>query len=156
MAWSGLNEFELILVIMKTTVSNYKKDKYYPRVVKAVGELLSQTNIIAPVEVLIQMGNLSNKSYESWRKGQVSSLERVFEGSLSKANRILRIIKFHAHDLNMKTSSTVYKKFGKGPKHILRFSKSGDPNIEASYSNHYIWNQSQEKKPKLNIKSKTD
>jgi hypothetical protein len=85
----------------KVTVNAYRKDKYYPRVVRAVAKVLSKSDVVAPIEVLIEMGNLSKKNHEAWRKGQVPYLERVFEGSLSKANRILRIIGFHTHDLNM-------------------------------------------------------
>jgi len=92
------------------------------------------------------MGNLTQKDFEAWRRGQVPYLERVFSGSLSKANRILRIIGFHVHDLNMVSSKTVYRQWGKSKKRILRFSKSGDPKIEEAYSRHYLWNRSQEKK----------
>jgi hypothetical protein len=130
----------------KITLNNYKKDKYYPRVVGAVGRILSRSDIVAPVEVFIEMGNLTQKDFEAWRKGQVPYLERVFSGSLSKANRILRIIGFHVHDLNMVSSKTVYRQWGKSKKRILRFSKSGDPKIEEAYSRHYLWNRSQEKK----------
>ena len=73
-------------------------------------------------------------------------LERVFEGSLSKANRILRIIGFHVHDLNMVPHITQYHQKRKGKKHQLRFSKSGDRKIEEAYSKHYHLNQSPEKK----------
>ena len=128
------------------TVNTYRKDKYYPRVVRAIGKILARTDVVFPSDILIEMGNLSNKNYESWRKGQVPYLERVFEGSLSKANRILRIIGFHVHDLNMVPRQTVYRQWGKGKKRILRFSKSGDPNIEKAYSRHYSWNQSPQKK----------
>jgi hypothetical protein len=69
--------------------------------VRAVAKLLARADVVAPSDILIEMGNLSKKNYEAWRKGQVPYLERVFEGSLSKANRILRIIGFHVHDLNM-------------------------------------------------------
>ncbi|MBC8432278.1 MAG: hypothetical protein H8D96_10190 [Desulfobacterales bacterium] len=128
------------------TVNTYRKDKYYPRVVKAVGKMLAHADVVAPSDILIEMGNLSKKNYEAWRKGQVPYLERVFEGSLSKANRILRIIGFHVHDLNMVSRQAVYHQWGKGKKRMLRFSKSGDPNIEKAYSRHYYWNQSQQKK----------
>lgn len=131
----------------KTTVSTYRQDKYYPKVVRAVAKILSKSDEISSVEVLIEMGNLSKKNHEAWRKGQVPYLERVFEGSLSKASRILRIIGFHLHDLNMLQRNVTYRQCGKGNQ-TLRFSKSGDQNIEASYSRHYIWNQSQEKKLK--------
>jgi hypothetical protein len=76
-------------------------------------------------------------------------LERVFEGSLSKANRIIRIIGFHAHDLNMVPRNTRYHQWGKGKNRALRFSKSGDKKIEEAYARHYLWNQSPEKKPEI-------
>jgi hypothetical protein len=130
----------------KVTVNTYRKDKYYPRVVRAVAAVLSKSDVVAPVEVLIEMGNLSRKNHDAWRKGQVPYLERVFEGNLSKANRILRIIGFHVHDLNMVPRNTHYNKWGKGKKGVLWFSKSGDKKIEETYSRHYLWNQSPEKK----------
>jgi len=128
------------------TVNTYRKDKYYPRVVRAVEKILARADVVAPSDILIEMGNLSKKNYEAWRKGQVPYLEQVFEGSLSKANRIFRIIGFHVHDLNMVSRQTVYRQWGKGEKRILRFFKSSDPNIEKVYSRHYIWNQSTQKK----------
>ncbi len=133
----------------KITLNTYRKDKYYPRVVRAVAKILIRSDKVAPVEILLEMGNLNKKNLNAWQKGQVPYLERVFEGSLSKANRILRIIGFHVHDLNMVPQKTVYLQHGKGKNRILRFSKSGDRNIEEAYSRHYIWNQSQEKKRQI-------
>ncbi len=132
--------------MMKVTVNTYRNDKYYPRVVLAIARVLAKSDVVAPVEILMEMGNLSKENYDAWRKGQVPYLERVFEGNLSKANRILRIIGFHAHDLNMVPRHTQYNQWGKGKKRALRFSKSGDKKIEEAYSKHYLWNQSAEKK----------
>ncbi len=128
------------------TLKNYRKDKYYPRVVSAVARILSQSDTVAPIDVLIEMGNLSKKNSESWRRGDVPYLERVFEGSLSKANRILRIIGFHMHDLNMISRPTTYRQRGGGKNRRLRFSKSGILQIEEAYSRHYDWNGENEKK----------
>ena len=133
----------------KVTVTTYRKDKYYPRVVRAISKILSKSDVVAPVDVLIEMGNLSKKNQEAWRQGKVPYLERVFEGSLSKANRILRIIGFHAHDLSMVPRITHYHQWGKGKKRALQFSKSGDRNLEMAYSRHYLWNQSPEKKQEI-------
>ena len=74
------------------------------------------------------------------------SLERVVAGSLSKANRILRLLRFHVHDLNMLPRRTVYHQWGQGHNRVLRFSKSGNQNVEEAYATHYVWHQSQEKK----------
>jgi hypothetical protein len=128
------------------TVNTYRQDKYYPRVVRAVAKILSRSDVVASVEVFMEMGNLTRKNHEAWRRGHVPYLERVFEGSLSKANRILRIIGFHAHDLNMVPRRTVYHQWGQGKNRILRFSKSGHEGVEDAYSTHYVWNRSPEKK----------
>ena len=133
----------------KVSVTTYRKDKYYPRVVRAVAKVLTKSDVVAPVDVLIEMGNLTKKNYDAWRKGEVPYLERVFEGNLSKANRILRIIGFHVHDLNMVPQNTQYHQKGKRSKHQLRFSKSGDRKLEEAYSKHYHWNQSLEKKQEI-------
>ncbi len=130
----------------QVTLNTYKKDKYYPRVVRAIARILARSDEVATVEVLMEMGNLTRQNYDAWRRGQVPYLERVFEGSLSKANRILRIIGFHIHDLNMVPNISTYIKSGKGKKYSLRFSKTGNHKIEETYSKHFHWNQSQEKK----------
>jgi hypothetical protein len=140
----------------RVTVNTYRKDKYYPRVVRAVGKILARADVVAPTEILIEMGNLSQKNYEAWRKGKIPFLERVFEGNLSKANRILRIIGFHAHDLNMVPRNTHYHQWGKGKKRALRFSKSGDKKIEEAYSRDYLWNQSPEKKQEIVERAKPE
>ncbi|MBW2311010.1 MAG: hypothetical protein JRF35_08045 [Deltaproteobacteria bacterium] len=128
------------------TLITYQRDKYYCRLVRGVAKFLARSDVVTPSDVLIEMGNLSRKNYEAWCKGQVPYLERVFEGSLSKANRILRIIGFHVHDLNMVSRQAVYHQWGKGKNRILRFSKSDYPNIEKAYSRHYTWNRSAQEK----------
>jgi hypothetical protein len=49
----------------KVTVTTYRKDKYYPRVVRAVAKVLSKSDVVAPVDVLIQMGNLSKENHDA-------------------------------------------------------------------------------------------
>ena len=128
----------------KVTVSSYRKDKYYPKVVKAIMILLKESDEISPLAVMLQTGNLLPKDHEAWLCGHVSYLERVFQGNLSKANRILRIIGFYAHDLNMVPSLHSYQQ--RGTKRQLRFSRTCDSGVETAYTQHYRWNQSHEKK----------
>jgi hypothetical protein len=65
--------------------------------------------------------------------------ERVIAGNLTRLSRLLRILRFHVHDLNLKPSLTVYMRFGKGPKQRLRFTKSGDAKLEEAYATHFVW-----------------
>jgi hypothetical protein len=40
--------------------------------------------------------------------------------------------------MNLKESYTAYMSWGKGPKRSLRFSKSGDSQVERHYSTRYV------------------
>jgi hypothetical protein len=131
----------------KVTVGTYRKDTLYPKVVHATAEWLKESNEISPVAILMKIGNLTHKDHDAWRRKRLPYLERAFQGSLSKANRYLRIIGFHAHDLNMVPIQHTYRQIGK--KRILRFSRFDEPNVEKSYARHFRWNQSQKKKQEL-------
>ena len=123
----------------KITGSNYKKDKLYPAVARAIAEIMKTEDAVTPIDVLMRMNRVDKKAYEDWRFGRIPYLEKVFLGSLGKANRILRILGLHAKSLQLVPSQTVYRKWGKGKKRIiLRFSKSGHPNLEKAYSTHYL------------------
>lgn len=122
----------------KVTLENYRTDKFYPRIVRAVDAVLSRGDVVAPIDVFIEMKLLTAEAVEDWRQGRVSCLERVIQCNLSAASRILRILRMHVHDLNLRPSSTVYRRRGKGPKTRLRFSKSGEPPLEEAYSRHFI------------------
>ena len=50
-----------------------------------------------------------------------------------------RILRFHAHDLNLVLSTTVHLRHGKGRKHRLRFTKMGDAGLEAAYATYFVW-----------------
>lgn len=125
----------------KLLPSNYRNDKYFPLVARAFREILAEKDIVAPIDVLYRMGRLTAKDIEDWRFGRINYLERVMVGNLSKANRILRIIRFYAHDLDMVPSQTDYRKWGKGKKIKLRFSKTGVPKLEEKYACHFRWNR---------------
>jgi hypothetical protein len=125
-------------LLKKIKVANYRQDPYYAPIVRVVEDLLREKGFVAPVELFIRMNLLSRKSAEDWRRGQISYLERVIRCNLSKASRILRILRMHAHDLDLKPSLTVYKRWTKGSRPLLRFSKTGDHNVEEAYARHFV------------------
>jgi hypothetical protein len=122
----------------KMSVDNFRSDPMFPRIERVVAEQLAKGNVVVPVGVLIGMGLLRPERLADWRRGRVAYLEHVINCNLSRLSRLLRILRFHAHDLNLKPSLTVYKRRGKGPKQQLRFSKTGDPNVEVAYATHFI------------------
>ena len=44
------------------TVENYRSDKYYPGLVRAVNSILGREDCVSPIEVFIEMELLSVKS----------------------------------------------------------------------------------------------
>ena len=122
----------------KITLDNYRTDKYYLRIVRAVEVLLARGDVVAPVEVFVEMKLLSPESVNDWRRGRVPCLERVIRCNLSEASRVLRVLRLHVHDLNLRPSITVYMRHGKGAKSRLRFSKSGELPLEEAYSRHFV------------------
>jgi hypothetical protein len=93
-----------------------RRDPLYPMVARAVGVILERGKVVAPVDVLGGMGLLTRECMEDWRRGRVPDLERVVTGNLTRLSRLLRILRFHAHDLNPKPSWTAYRRGGRGPR----------------------------------------
>lgn len=123
----------------KPRADNFRSDPLYPRVVRTVAKLLERGKVVTPVDVLVGMNLLTLERVIDWRHGRLPYLERVIDCNLSRLSRLLRILRLHAHDLNLKPSRTVYMRWGKGRKSPLRFTKTGDANLELAYSTHLIW-----------------
>ena len=99
----------------------------------------------APVDVLMDIGALSKKKYEDWRFGRADTLERVCSMNLSKLSAVLREMYACAKAQNLKPSFCYYKRWGvkkkgQGRRAVipLRFSRSGDAEIERRYATHYV------------------
>ena len=102
-----------------------------------------QRGYAAPVDVLIDIGVLSKEKYSDWRFGRVPFLEAVCTVNLAKLSFIMRTMREYAREHGLKPSFTCYKQWGlktkgKRPVLLLRFSKSGKPDIEKQYSTHYV------------------
>ncbi|MGH9967565.1 MAG: hypothetical protein ACREBG_06990 [Pyrinomonadaceae bacterium] len=119
------------------TVDNYRSDKYYLRVVRAVDSILARRDFVSPTEVFVEMGLLNAESIEEWRAGRLPFLERAIQCNLSAASRILRLLRMHAHDLSLRPSVTVYVRKTRGGRLRLRFTKSGDLKLEEAYARHF-------------------
>lgn len=100
----------------------------------------------APVDVLMDIGVLPKKKYEEWRFGRVSYLESVCTVNLCKLSFIMHQMRVYAKKSGLKSSFCYYKRWGmkkkngQGHKPVvpLRFSKSGDPDVERWYGTHFV------------------
>jgi hypothetical protein len=121
------------------TVATFRDDPLFPKMSRAVEIILERDKVVRPIDVLIGMQLLSRDDLEEWRCGRIPYLEKVIDCNLTRLSRLLRILQFHAHDLNLVPSATAYIRHGSGPKRQLRFTKTGDAKLERAYSTHFIW-----------------
>ena len=91
---------------MPKVLTRYRQDPLYARIVSATQDLLRRGSVVTPVDVLIAMGLLTREQLEDWRRGRIPYLERVIHCNLSRLSRVLRILRHHAEELNLKPSFT--------------------------------------------------
>jgi len=115
---------------------NYKDDPLYRRVVNAVRHLQQNKGEVTPLNVLLTLGMLQPAKLLEWRQGRIPFLEAVLTANLSITNRVLRILRLHAQDLDMRDVPIEYTSIGRHKN--LQFSRAADPNIERAYCRHYI------------------
>lgn len=114
--------------------SNIHKPKFSPNIAKVAGEAVSKKGYVSAIDVFLGIGWLTKEKFENWKAGRVPYLERVVTANLSKISRTMKEFRAWATHSNLKPSLTVY--IHKSCK--LRFSKSGNENIEIAYSTHYV------------------
>jgi hypothetical protein len=114
------------------------KTEIRAKVHSAMYELLKEKGFASPADVLMKIGALSKEDYDKWRHGKADYLERSCKLSLGKLTSISGEIRAYAKQHRLKPTFTDYRKWGKGEKYRLRFSKSGDERIEQSYATHYL------------------
>jgi hypothetical protein len=108
---------------------------------RASATLVQEKGYMSAVDVLMALGKLSKEDYERWRCRQVPYVEQVITVNLHKISVVLRTMHQHARHRDLHPSKTVYTSWGKGPRMLLRFSKSGDPRLEDTYSTHFVTRQ---------------
>ena len=121
-----------------------KESELIGKVHSAVYHQCQQRGYAAPADVLVDIGVLPKQKYEDWRFGKVRYLEAACTCNLKKLSFIMKQIRSYAKKSNLKPSFCYYKRWGVKKKHghkpviPLRFSKSGNPEIEKAYATHYV------------------
>jgi hypothetical protein len=121
------------------SLATFRSDPLFPKIERVVATILEKDKVVRPIDVLVGMQLLSRDDLQEWRCGRIPYLEQVISCNLTRLSRLLRILRFHVHDLKLVPSATAYLRHGSGPKQRLRFTKTGDAKLEKAYSTHFIW-----------------
>jgi hypothetical protein len=107
------------------------------RVMTAAQAALARQKFVTPIDVLIGVGWLEPAHVERWRHGRVAYLERVATANLHKLGTALRLLRRWAEHHGLTPRETVYITLTRD-RRPLRFSASGDANIERAYRTHWV------------------
>jgi hypothetical protein len=111
-----------------------KKQLLSQKVATVAGSVVSKQGYVSAIDLFLGLGWLSQANLSAWKKRQVPYLERIITTNLKKISRTMKEFRLWANHSKLKKSIAVYKH--KSQK--LRFSKSGNPNIELAYSTHFV------------------
>jgi hypothetical protein len=115
------------------------------RIVKAAEASLAAQHYVAPIDVFRRIGWLDPNSEREWRQGRLDYLERKVQANLSRISEAMHLFRSWAREKGLKPSETRY--VARTPaRPALRFSASGQPNVEREYRTHWVSPELSEKK----------
>lgn len=115
------------------------------RVVGAAEAALAEQSYVSPIDVLVGIGWLTPPAVDRWRQGRAEDLERLAQVNLDKLSAAMAILDRWATDRGLHPSQTAYVARTRD-RHQLRFSRSGDADIEAAYRTHWVASELSEAK----------
>ena len=115
------------------------------RVAEAAGAALAARRFVSAIDILVGIGWLDPEALERWRRGQIDCLEDVVRTNLPRISEAMRLFRSWATARGLFASQIEY--VARTPRRqILRFSRSENPAIEASYRTHWVSPELSEKK----------
>jgi len=115
------------------------------RVARAAETALAAQHFVSAIDILVGIGWLDSGAVKRWRLGQIDCLEEVVNANLPRISEAIRLFGSWATARGLFPSPTAY--VGRTPgRPTLRFSRGGNPAIEASYRTHWVSPELSEKK----------
>lgn len=115
------------------------------RVVSAAEAALAAQRYVSSLDVLTGIGWLDPGAMERWRRGQIDCIESAVQTSLPRILEALTLLQSWAAGRGLSPNQADY--VARTPqRQALRFSRSGDPAIEARYRTHWVSPELPEKK----------
>src|SRR3954467_10907380 len=115
------------------------------RVARAAEATLAAEGHVSPVDVFLGIGWLDGGTVERWRRGQIDCIEAAVQTSPPRILEALTLLQSWATERGLSPNQADY--VARTPqRQALRFSRSGDPALEARYRTHWVSPKLSEKK----------
>jgi hypothetical protein len=118
-------------------MSRKNKAQLADRVARAAEAALAAKSFVSATDILVGIGWLDPGAMERWRRGQMDCLEEAVPANPSRVSEAMRLFRIWATAKGLFASPTDY--VARTPqRQTLRFSRSGNAAIEASYRTHWV------------------
>ncbi len=107
------------------------------RVVRAAQDALAAHMLVSPIDVLCGLGWLHPSNVERWRRGRPAVLEDVVFVERARIAAAIGLLEAWARERGLQPSEHPYPAASRTPRE-LRFSASGDPELEQAYKTHWL------------------
>jgi hypothetical protein len=107
------------------------------RVADAAEAALAQQSYVSAIDVLLGLGWLAPPHLARWRQGRVDDLERTMQVDPSKLRLAMEAFGGWARDRGLEPSEADYLARTRDHR-PLRFSTSGEPELERLYRTHWV------------------
>jgi len=115
------------------------------RVVKAAEASLAAQAYVSTLDVLLGIGWLDPGTVKRWRRGQIDCLEGALQTNPSRLSEATKLFRSWAAEKELLASETPY--MARTPqRQTLRFSRSGNPEVERLYRTHWLLRELSERK----------
>jgi len=125
---------------MSVSASTMQRDsgaKLEQRVVRVAEAALAARHFVSAIDVLVGIGWLAPSHVEEWRQGRVEYLEQATQVNPAKLSAAMKCFRTWATGHGPVQSETRYVTRTRD-RRPLRFSKSGNPDIERAYRTHWV------------------
>lgn len=114
------------------------------RVRQVAEAALSGKQYVSAIDILVGIGWLASSNVEAWRQERIDCLERAVNANLSRISEAMHLFRSWATAKGLVPSEAGYVARQPG-RRALRFSKSGEANVERWYRTHWISPELKEK-----------
>ena len=108
------------------------------KVIELAAKTLNQKQYVSSIDILLGLGYLTPSILEDWRRGRLPYLEQRLQVNLNKLSFMMKCFRQWALKNGLLARETAYMQHATTRKIHLRFSKTGDKNVEQHYRTHYI------------------
>lgn len=107
------------------------------RVERAAQDALAEHKFVSPIDVLCGLGWLHQSNVERWRRGHPAVLEDVVFIEPARIATAIGLLEAWARERGLQPSEHPDPAASRTPRE-LRFSASGDPELEQAYRTHWL------------------